>query len=66
MKICVIGPLPLVEKGSMISSLYVSMSLGKLVFSKTAHTIFLKLLMKLGGLKGKKLMEPDFWGTISF
>ena len=39
------------------------MSLGKLVFSKTAHTIFLKLPMKLGGLKGKKLMEPDFWGT---
>ena len=39
----------------------VSMSVGKRDFSKTARRIFLKLLMKLGCLKGKKLTEPDFW-----
>ena len=43
---------------------YVSMSVGKRIFSKTAHRIFLKLLMKLGCLKGKKLTEPDFWGNL--
>ena len=37
------------------------MSIGECVFSKMAHMIFLKLLMKLGWLnKGKKL--ADFWG----
>ena len=51
-------PLPLGEKGSYD---YVSMSVGKRVFSKTAHRVFLKLLMKLGCLKGKKQAEPDFW-----
>ena len=40
---------------------YVIMSLGKRVFSKTARMIFLKLLMKLGCLQGKKLVEPYFW-----
>ena len=40
---------------------YVILSVGKRVFSKMAHRIFLKLLMKLGCLKGKKLMKPYFW-----
>ena len=44
--------------------LYVSMSVGKRVFSKTAHSIFLKLLIKLGCLKGNKLTELDFWEKI--
>ena len=48
----------------MISQLsvfqYVSMSLRKRVFSKTAHRIFLKLLMKLGYLQGKKLTDLGF------
>ena len=38
------------------------MSVGKRVFSKTTHRFFLKLLMKLGSLKGKKLAELDFGG----
>ena len=42
------------------------MSVGKHVFSKTAHRIFLKLLMKLVCLKGKKLTELDFWGKSHF
>ena len=41
-------------------------SVGKHIFSKTAHMIFLKLLMKLVCLKGKKLMELDFGEKISF
>ena len=45
---------------------YVSMSVSKGVFSKTTHRIFLKLLMKLGCLKGKKLTEPNFLKKISF
>ena len=45
---------------------YVSMSVGKRIFSKTTHRIFLKLLVKLGCLKGKKLTEPTFWEKISF
>ena len=42
-------------------------SVGKRVFSKTADRIFLKLLMKLGSLKGKKLRkqilgkQSHFW-----
>ena len=40
------------------------MSVGKRVFSKTAHSIFLKLLIKLGCLKGNKLTELDFWEKI--
>ena len=36
------------------------MPLGKRVFSKTAHRIFLKLLMKLGCLNGKKQIRPGF------
>ena len=40
---------------------YVIVSVGKRVFSKMAHRIFLKLLMTLGCLKGKKLMKPYFW-----
>ena len=45
---------------------YVSMAIGKRVLSKTAPRVFLKLLMKLGCLKGKKLTEPDFWEKILF
>ena len=44
---------------------YVSLSVTKRVFSKTAHKIFLKLLI-LRCLEGKKLTEPDFWEKISF
>ena len=36
------------------------MSVGKHVFSKRAHRLFLRLFMKLGCLKSKKLTEPDF------
>ena len=39
----------------------VSMSVGKRVFPKMAHRIFLKRLMKLSCLKGKQLTEPDLW-----
>ena len=45
---------------------YVSMSVGKRDLAKTAHRVFLKLLMKLGYLKRKKLAEPNFWKKISF
>ena len=41
---------------------YVSMSVGKRVFSKTAHRIFLKLIMKLGCLKGNKTDGAGFLG----
>ena len=41
------------------------MSAGKRVFSKTAHIIFLELLMRLGCLISKKLTEMDFWEKIS-
>ena len=37
------------------------MSVVKLVFSKTAYRVSLKLVMKLCCVNGKKLMEPDFW-----
>ena len=60
-----VGP-PSLGKKRSYDFTTVSMSVGKGVFSKTAHTIFLKLLMKLGCLKGKKLMEPDFLEKISF
>ena len=62
-----------VKRGPMISPLsacqYVSMSVGKCVFSKTAHRIFLKLLMKLGCLKGKTegaefLVKVSYWGIM--
>ena len=55
-----IGPPPLGEKG-FYDFMAVSMSLGKRVFSKVAHRIFLKFLMKLECLNCKKLTEPDFW-----
>ena len=45
---------------------YVSMSVGKRIFSKTAHRILMKLLIKLECLKFEKLTEPDFWEKISF
>ena len=45
---------------------YVSMSVGKHFLSKMAHRIFLKLLMKLRCIKGKKLTEPDFWEKFHF
>ena len=51
----IFGPSPLGENGSYD---YVIMSLGKRVFPKIAHRIFLKLLMKLGCLQGKKLAKP--------
>ena len=38
---------------------------GKSVFSKTAHRIFLKLLMKLGCLKGKT-EGAEFLGKVSY
>ena len=53
------GPPPLGEKGSCDFTT-VSMSVGKRFFSKTVYRIFLKLLMKLGCPKGKKLEETDF------
>ena len=39
---------------------YVSMSVGKYVFSKAAHKSFLKLLVKLGCYKGNNLTGPIF------
>ena len=59
------GPPPLGEKGSDDFTT-VRMSVGKRVFSKKVDRIFLKLLMKFGCLKGKKLTKLDFWGKISF
>ena len=60
-------PFPSIKSGPMISPLqYVSISVGKRVFSKTTHSIFLKLLMKLWCLKGKKLTQPDFSGKFHF
>ena len=56
---------PLGEKGPYDFTT-VSMSVGKHVFSKTAHMIFLKLPMKLGYLKAEKLTELEFWEKISF
>ena len=41
---------------------YVSMSVGKHIFSKSAHRISLKLLVKLGWLTGKKLTEARLLG----
>ena len=49
------GPLPLAEMESYDFT-SVSRSVGEKIFSKMAHRIFLKLLIKLGCLKGKKLM----------
>ena len=34
---------------------------GSVVFSETAQRIFLIFFMKLGGYKGRKFTEPDFW-----
>ena len=34
---------------------------GNAVFSETALKIFLIFWMKLGGYKGRKVKEPDFW-----
>ena len=62
----VFGPYaPVGEKGSyhfttVSMSVCQDWSVGKYVFPKISHRIFLKLLMKLGYLKGKKLREPDF------
>ena len=53
-----ISPLPVCQ---YVKSQYVSMSVGKRVFFKTAHRAFLKLLMKFGCLKVEKLTEPNFW-----
>ena len=39
---------------------WVIRSVGKHGFSKMAYRIFLKLLIKLGFLNGKQLMESDF------
>ena len=39
---------------------YVSRSVGKRVFSKTAHKMFLKLLMKLGALKVTSAKKRQF------
>ena len=63
----------LVKRGPMISPLsiyqYVSMSVDKLIFFKMAYRIFLKLLMKLGWYKGKKLTarfgkKSHFWNNV--
>ena len=46
---------------------YVSMSVCQLsFFSKSAHRMFLKLGVKLGCLKGRKVTEPDFWKKSHF
>ena len=46
---------------------YFSWSIGPLsVFSKMAHRILRKLYMKLEGLNGQKLMEPNFSEKFSF
>ena len=45
---------------------YVSMSVGKCVFSKTAHRVFLKLLMKLGAVRVKIWLRRIFWEKCHF
>ena len=57
---CLFGSPPLAKKG-YYDFTTVSMSVCH-VLSKTAHWSFLKIVMKLGCLKGKKLTEPDFFG----
>ena len=52
-------PPPLGEKGSYDFTT-VCMSVDKRIFSKTAHRICLKLLMKLGCLQGKKIDGASF------
>ena len=52
-------PPPLGEKGSYDFTT-VSMSVGKGVFSETSHTIFVKLLLKLGYLKDKNWRSQIF------
>ena len=42
------------------------MSVGKRVLSKTAHSIFLKLLIKLGCLKFKNMTDPRVWEKSNF
>ena len=58
------------RKGILISALsvcqYVSISVGIHVFSKTAHRIFLKLLMKLGCLKVKTRSSWIFGENVRF
>ena len=55
----IIRPLSLGKKGFYNFTTTDSMSVGKHIFSKTAFRIFLKLLMKLGCLKGKKLTKAE-------
>ena len=59
-----------VPNASSTHSLSVTMSVGLKVsyqfFSVSAHRIFLKFYMKLEGLKGQKLMEPNFSEKFSF
>ena len=56
---------PAKATGSMDSPLcvcaYVRMYVRNELISETAPTIFLKLGMKLGDNKGKKIARPDFW-----
>ena len=57
------GPLKL----SLSVGQYFSWSVGPLsVFSKMAYRILRKLYMKLEGLNGQKLMEPNFSEKFSF
>ena len=61
-----IGPPALGEKGSCDFTTVI-MTVAKHIFSKMAHRTFLKLLMKLGCLKGKKLTTLDFpWEKTHF
>ena len=53
---------PAKATGSMVSPLYVWMRMfgSNELISETALTIFLKLGMKLGDNKGKRIARPDF------
>ena len=51
---------PAKATGSMGSPLYVCMYGCNELISETAPPIFLKLGMKLGDNKGKKIARPDF------
>ena len=51
---------PAKATGSMVSPLYVCMFVSNELISETAPPIFLKLGMKLGDNKGKKIARPDF------
>ena len=57
---------PAKATGSVISPLSVRSFVSNELISETTPTIFLKLGMKLGDNKGKKIAQPVFYKNIHF